>query len=36
MIKAKNPHLPKYVVEAITSPKTKPISPLEMEKKVCQ
>jgi hypothetical protein len=32
VIGAKNPHLPKYVVEAINSLKTRPISPLEMEK----
>jgi hypothetical protein len=34
MIEATNPQLPKYVVEVITSPKTRPIPPLKMEKKL--
>jgi hypothetical protein len=34
MIKAINLHLLKYVVKAITSPKMKPILPLEMKKKL--
>jgi hypothetical protein len=36
MIGPTNPQLPKYVVEVITSPKTRPIPPWEMEKEACQ